>query len=521
MEKNNKPSYNPLDMTNYTLEKLPVLPAGRIQKFFKDIGLFLALGFFLGIHFKFFGKINIFEQQKAVPVQNMYTMLGIFGSALILWISEAIPNYLTSMILVLSMVYFSILPEEKVYSYLGSSVMILNIASFILASMLVASGLMKRIALKLIVTFGEKATTVFWFFLIFNFVLGAFINATAAKAALLMPLFMVISAVYGAKGGDNRNNFGRNLVLQNLLGINVSCCAFMTGSAANLVAASMIEDIGYKIYYIDWVLALGPLALIVMIIGWIVGTRMVFPIPAAEQVPTIEGGTRFLEDEYHKLGKLTVDEVKAAVIFLVVLVLWATDKLHGISATAVALFGAIVSLMPSISFFPRIGVINWNRTDIPWHLLMFSFGAYALGGGLKATNIVGLFIHDVFKSFGISPATPKIMIFLICAVLFLYSSMLTQSKTARTLIFFPIILEIAQKFNYDVLGFALPMAFFINQVYVFYFNSKPATICYLSNHYSNWESFKYGITMMTIVLILVILWTQYYMPLLGYRSQLW
>lgn len=511
--------FNPLDMNNYTMEKLPVLPETKFQKILKNIGIFIAIGFFLLSHYKLFGKIEIFESQT--HPQKIYTMLGIFGGALILWITEAIPNYLTSLILILLMVLFKIIPEKKVYAFLGHKVMILNIASFILASMLVASGLMKRLALKLIVSFGKKATPVFWFFLLFNLFLGAFINATAAKAALLMPIFMVISAVYGARGGDDRNNFARNLVLQNLLGINVSCSAYMTGSAANLVAASMIIGMGVKLYYIDWFLALAPLALIVLIIGWIVGTKFIFPIPKKLRVPTIEGGTEFLEKEHKNLGSLTFDEIKAAIIFIMVLSLWATDKYHGISSTAVALLGAIIALMPRVSFIPKVGVINWNKTDIPWHLLLFSFGAYALGGGLKETNIAGLFVNYLFKIFHITQNTPKVVIFISVASLFVYSSLLTQSKTARTLIFFPIILQIAVKFHYDILGFALPMAFLINQVYVLYFNSKPATICYLSNHYSNYESFKYGITMMTVVLFLVIIWTQYYLPLLGYHSQLW
>jgi di/tricarboxylate transporter len=104
---------------------------------------------------------------------------------------------------------------------------------------------------------------------------------------------------------------------------------------------------------------------------------------------------------------------------------------------------------------------------------------------------------------------------------FAFFSIFNQSKTARTLIFFPVIIGIAQKFGWDVLGFALPMAFLINQVYVLYFNSKPATICYLSNHYSSYDAFKYGIFMLTTVWIMVILWAQYVMPLMGFKSSLW
>lgn len=513
-------AFDPLDMRNYTLEKLPTLPAGPIMQAIKKAGVPLAVLFFCTFHFQFF-HIQAFAAQTKVPAAHCYTMLGIFGASLILWISEAIPNYLTSIFLIITVVFTHILKEKTAYAYFGHPVMILNIASFILASMLVATGLAKRLALKFILKAGHRATPIFWTFLLLNLVLGAFINATAAKAALLMPIFMVISAIYGATGGDSRNNFARNLVLQNLLGINVSCSAYMTGSAANLVAASMLAGAGARIFYMDWFVALAPLAFIVLVLGWLVGVKFSFPVRGDENYPSIAGGLDRLRGELEKMGPVTLDEIKAAVIFLLVLGFWATDKLHGLSATAVALTGAGLCLLPSFSGIPKIGVIDWNKTDIPWHLLMFSFGAYVLGGGIKATNIVGIGINNLFDAMGLNGDPNKLLIFLVVAVLFNYSSILNQSKTARTMIFFPIIIGIAQNFGWDVLGFALPMAFLINQVYVLYFNSKPATICYLANHYSSFESFKYGIVMQTVVLLCLIPWVQYVMPLMGFDSKLW
>ncbi|WP_207260200.1 SLC13 family permease [Desulfovibrio sp. Huiquan2017] len=513
-------SFDPLDMRNYTLEKLPTLPAGPLMEKIKMVGVPLAVLFFCLFHFQFF-EVQSFATQTKVPAAHCYTMLGIFGASLILWISEAIPNYLTSIFLILAVVFSGILKEKAAYAFFGHPVMILNIASFILASMLVATGLAKRLALKFIIKAGHRATPVFWTFLILNLILGAFINATAAKAALLMPIFMVISAIYGATGGDSRNNFARNLVLQNLLGINVSCSAYMTGSAANLVAASMLAGAGAQIFYMDWFVALAPLAFIVLILGWLIGVRFVFPIRGQENYPSIEGGLDRLRSELEKMGPVTLNEIKAAVIFLLVLGFWATDKLHGLSATAVALTGAGICLLPSFSRLPKIGVIDWNNTDIPWHLLMFSFGAYVLGGGIKATNIVGIGINNLFDSMGLNGDPNKLLIFMVLATLFNYSSILNQSKTARTMIFFPIIIGVAQNFGWDVLGFALPMAFLINQVYVLYFNSKPATICYLANHYSSFESFKYGVVMQTVVMLCLVPWVQYVMPLMGFDSKLW
>ena len=104
---------------------------------------------------------------------------------------------------------------------------------------------------------------------------------------------------------------------------------------------------------------------------------------------------------------------------------------------------------------------------------------------------------------------------------FAFTTLVSESKTARTLILFPIIIAIAQRYNWDVIGFFLPMALMFNQVYVLYFNSKPANISYLTDQYSTGESFKYGMVQLVIIWVLTILWTHYVMPLLGFNSQLW
>ena len=235
---------DPLDMRNYGLEKLQEIQPGKWMAKAKLAGFPLGILAFLFFHFRWCGPISFFDAAHDVTnVGHLYTATGLFFFSLILWMTEAIPSYLTSFIVIVSTVLFGILKMRPTFAYLGEPVMILNIASFILASALVASGLAKRIALLLVTRWGNHITGIFWAFIALNLLLGAFISATSAKTAILLPLFMVIAAMYGAVGGVSRNNVGRNLVLQNLLANNVSASAFITGSAANLLAAQLLENL--------------------------------------------------------------------------------------------------------------------------------------------------------------------------------------------------------------------------------------------------------------------------------------
>lgn len=510
---------NVLDMSNYRMEKLPVRKLTKVEKLFAIIGGPLAIISYVLIMYVF--EIPFLKQFEAESlsksalenfneigvvdfVQSNRAMLAIFVASLILWITEAIPNYLTSLILIIALVLTGVLPEKVAYAQLGHEVMWLNILSFVLASMLVVTGVAKRFALWFILKFGKNASSIFLSFIVINLVLSIFISATTAKAAILLPIFMVIAAVYGASNG-NRNNFGRNIILQNLFQINMGASSFLTGSGANLLAASLIAGaIGSDIFFSDWMIAAFPGALILMILGWIVGSKIIFPIEKENRKPSIEGGMDTLRVELKNMGKVSFNEIKSIFIFVSILALWVTDRYHGISPTAVAFMGAIVALLP------KIGIVSWNEVDIPWHLLLFSAGAYTLGAGFNVTDLPSIAVNSMFDGLGISDNTPFWVLYLILTFGMIYSALIFQSKTMRAMIFIPIAIGVASRFGFEVISLALPLAFLIEHVYVLPFNSKPALLLYSTNHYSWTDTFKYGITMQTLAWILSIIMAMTY-----------
>ena len=521
--------FDPLDMNNYRLEKFKKIEKTGFERWMEILGGPLAiLSFILIYYFASISYLNHINPEVLKPAgakrltemgaanftRINYAMLAIFVASIILWITEAIPNYLTSLFVILAMVLTGVTSETVAYAQLGHPVMWLNILSFVLASMLVTTKVAKRFALWFVIRFGKNAGWIFFSFIVINIVLSIFISATTAKATILLPIFMVIAAMYGANA-DHRNNFGRNIVLQNLFQISVGASGFITGSGANLLAGSLIAGaMGHKIFgYQDWFIAAFPLCIILIFLGWLVGTKIIFRMKPEEQKPSIEGGMDRLKKEYAILGKMTLNEYKSIAIFVIVLLLWATDKQHGISQTAVAFMGAVVALLP------RIGVVKWNDVDIPWHLMIFSAGAYTLGAGLDATDLPASMIDALFTYYNISKDTPFWVLYLGLTFLMLFSAILFQSKTMRALIFVPMAIGIAQKFGYPVMSLAFPVALLIEHVYVLPFNSKPAALLYTTNQYSMIDSFKFGFAMMIITWVMIIIWGMTALRFLGYTTQ--
>ena len=526
-EKRNS-EFDPLDMKNYRMDKLNPREKTGFERKMQQVGgplaivVFVLLLFVVDIPFlqnidpALLGKDSTANLKALGPEgfsQANVAMLAIFVTAILLWITEAVPNYLTSLMVIVAIVLTRVTPEKQAYAQLGHPVMWLNILSFILASMLVKTDAAKRFALWFIVRYGKSTTAIFFSFMLINVVLTAFISATTAKAAILLPIFMVVAAIYGAQGGDKRNNFGRNLVLQNLFQINVSAGGFITGSGALLLAVSMIGGAmgwSHDYEYFRWTKAAFPLMVINLLAGYFVGTRIFFRLKKEDKEPQLEGGMELLSQELAAMGKVKAEEVKAVLIFVAVLILWVTDSYHGISKTAVAFLGAIVALMPGI------GIVQWKDVDIPWNLMLFSAGAYTLGAGFKTTDLPAIAVNAGFSALGFSESTPFWVLYLILTGLMVFSSLFFQSKTMRALLFVPIAIGTAQSYGHPIMSLAVPVAMLIEHVYALPFNSKPAALLYMTDQYSMVDSAKFGVVMLVIGWVNIIIWGETWMRWLGY-----
>ena len=145
------------------------------------------------------------------------------------------------------------------------------------------------------------------------------------------------AADHAGRGGDLRgdarepNNFGRNLFLQNLLGINIFSSGFMTGSTANLIAMAFIshgrrEDLLHRLDVREpagrrssaWSIA------------WLDRPEASSSACEPENAcPRIEGGMEALEAAARApWGRSRFDEKKGIAIFGVVVFLWVTDRFH-------------------------------------------------------------------------------------------------------------------------------------------------------------------------------------------------
>lgn len=437
--------------------------------------------------------------------------LAIFASALVLWVSGSIPIYLTSMIAIILLVLTNTVKEKEAFSTLGFDVIWLMVSAFILTAAMMKSNLARRFALWMITHFGQTPKKTLLVLIFINFALAFFVPSTTARASLMVPICIILLEIYRALPGES--NFGKLTMLLGVQADAVATSSVMTGTAANMIAVRFIEEqTGANIGYMDWLLAAMPTAVITMLLTFLVGLRL---FSFKGEVGFSEG-INTLKAELAALGKITSNEKKAIAIFVLTVVLWATEDYHatwfngwGISVYMTAVIAAVLCLMP------KVGLLSWSEANIKWDLMLFAAGAYAAGNALESTAGAQWVIGKLVYGLGLETMSP-ITTYVVVIFMSMYSHMIFTSKTVRTTILIPTFIALAKTLGLNPVTLALAASFTLTYTITLPPHSKVNTIYFATGYFTVLEQLKYGIITCfigaTVISLAVISWFK----LLGY-----
>ena len=484
-----------LNMDKMTLSSAPRAARTGTERWMKYLGLPLGVIVF-GLLYHMPAGAGLTASAQAAA--------ACFILALIWWITEPVPTYVTSFVLIILLVVTRAWELKPVLDVLGMDVIWLNIMSFILSSILVKTRLAKRLALNLILRFGRTAKWALLAFVIIQLALAPFIPSTTARCVITLPLMIVVAAIYGSTA-DNPNNFGKNLFLLNLASISILSSTTMTGSPADMQAVGFIQKMAdYRVYYNQWFMAAAPVTIMTIGLIWYLGLKLIFPTKKEEQAPQLAGGMEVVAAERAEMGPLSKAEKKGIAIFCLVIFLWATDSWHqawfgvDIPAPIAAMLGVVVCLMP------RWGVLRWDEAEIPWHLFLFSAGAYAGGLALDSTGAAEWAVRQMFGSMDMKSVPFGVLYAAIMAIM-VYSHLMLTSKTVRATIMIPLIITLARQVGWDPVSLALPAAFAIDWVVGLPISGKPNVVLFATGQYSVLDNLKFGLAACTIGYLFLLL----------------
>ena len=417
-------------------------------------------------------------------------VLAVFGGVFVLWVSQAIPTYASALVGMVLLVFTGGWTQAETLAVFGQDVIWLMLSAFIITSGMEKSGLAKRLALFIVSKFGTTANKALIALGVVNLLLAFVVPSTTARAAMLLPICMMILKVYKAEAG--KSNFGKNMMIQEIIFNNVSTEGILTATAGQILAVGYILSMAnHEVTWGDWFLASMPITVVSLIVAMIIGH---FLFPAEVSTPPVEAGedpNKALKDELKALGPITGVEIKAMIIFALTVFLWATDGNH------ITLFGFQMSLVmvallaAALFYLPYIGILNWKETKIPWDLMVFSCGAYAVGLALDASGAASFLLNAIFANFDLASMSPFVL-YMIVMFIASFSHLVFTSKNVRVIILIPAIITIAQSIGMNPVVLALPACFTICDSITLPPHCKPNLIFYSTGYFTVKDQFVYG-----------------------------
>ncbi len=300
--------------------------------------------------------------------------LGIIAAAAYLWVTEAIPLYSTSFLVVLLEVVLLAGPlklEPAVFiAPFFDNVIMLFLGGFVLSETLGKFGLDTLLAGAILERTGTRPSRVLLGMMFVAAFLSMWMSNTAATALLIGMGLTVI------RGLPDDDPFRTALILGIPFAANVGGIATPIGSPPNAIAIGILAKQGIRLSFSKWMLFGLPVTIVLFFFIWWLLLRM-FPARATEvSLP-------------HRAKEKLGGRQKAIIaVFALTVLLWLTAELHRIPASVIAVIPALV-----FTGFGFLDSKDFGR--IGWDILILMGGGLSLGVAIRSSGLADWLLQSL------------------------------------------------------------------------------------------------------------------------------
>ena len=382
-------------------------------------------------------------------VQHLLTVtqkrcIAIFAFAALMWIFEIVPNWVTSLIVIVgSLLTISsksfgfcmtptafdaagkatayaegtFVPYTEIMRSFADPVVMLFLGGFVLAIVASKYGMDVTMARILMKPFGKKPQFVLLGVLLVISIFSMLMSNTATAAMFVAFLAPVFAALPDA---DAKGKTGLALAIP--VAANIGGIGTPIGTPPNATAKGILESNGIDVSFGEWAIRMIPFVIIMILLAWVL-LRIMFPFKSKEITLEIKKNEK----------KADWRTYVAWITFGVTILLWMTEQLTKINANIVALIPLAVYTATGVFTTEDIKEINWS-------VLWLVAGGFALGYALDKTGLASLLVHSLpFGSMSI------VLVFVIAGmVCWILSNFISNSATAALLV--PIMVAIGKGF---------------------------------------------------------------------------
>ena len=427
--------------------------------------------------------------------------IAIFLLAATWWVFEVVPIGVTSLAIGLLQVLFLVRSANDAFKDFMDPSVLFIFASIVIGTVFTKTGLIRRIAYKMLSIVGEKTSMIY----LGCFVLTAaltHIMAHTAVAATMFPLLMAIYALYTDEKTPTK--FGKGLFIGMAYVAGAGSIITLLGSARGAVAVGFFKDIANtEISFFELSYYMFPVGWGMTLLLWIY--FMIMCKPEKSVIPGLKDRAKRM---YKELGPWSKKEILASVVvaatILVISLKQFVPAFSQLDKTGIILCSTVVF------FIVKILDVD-DLEDIPWNIILLFAGAMSIGFCLWETGAAEWMAVNWLTLFQNAPG-----VFFILGMAFLVMIMTNFiMNVAAISIALPVALVIAPYLGIGgevILFSALVVA---GMPFLLLVGAAPNAIAYSSRQFTTGEFFKFGIPASIILMLVTYIAVRFLWPLMG------
>ena len=388
----------------------------------------------------------------------------------ILWITEAVPLAVTALLPVVLFPALGVMNGNAVSSQYFNHIIFLFIGGFLVALAMQRWGLHRRIALRILLLFGNRPAGILLGFMIATAFLSMWISNTATAMMMVTIAMAIISRVEEGSEPKASRKFACALLLGVAYSASIGGIATLVGTPPNMSFIRILEiqfPEAPEISFASWFAFVLPLSGVFLLVTW--GGLRLLTMPRGEGIRLDPG---MISEEYRKLGKLSFAEWVVLVDFLLLVVLWLFRQeiplgnhftIPGWSSwfpvPAYLNDGTVaIALALPLFFIPaergsRTRVMDWATTArFPWHIVLLFGGGFALAAGFTESGLSTWIGNSLIALKGLHPI---VLVALFCLLLTFVTEL--TSNTATTEMILPVLAGVALSIEVNPLLLMIPV----------------------------------------------------------------
>ncbi|KAI8305171.1 putative transporter [Colletotrichum sp. SAR11_240] len=365
------------------------------------------------------------------PEQQNCLALIVFVS--ILWATEAIPLFVTSLMIPFLCVVLTVVRSEDkphrrldskaatsyIFSAMWTPVIMLLLGGFTLAAALSKCKIDKRLATFVLSKAGTTPRTV----LIANMLVAAFASMLISNVAAPVLCFSIIEPMLRTLPSES--NMSKAVIMGIALASNIGGMLSPIASPQNVVAVGIMKPAPT---WIQWFFIVIPVGVVSLLVIWVLLLITFQPSKGTTIAPIRPVKEKFTGIQYF-----------VSIVTIVTIGLWcASHQLEGV-------FGdmGVIAIIPIVLFF-GIGILTKEDfNNFPWTIIILAAGGLALGKAVKSSGLLHTIAGVVTKEVeGMS----------LYGVLVVFSSLILIiatfiSHTVAALIILPLVFDVGSNMD--------------------------------------------------------------------------